>query len=529
MEGKTDAMGFFDLKGAEFVDFLCVWTQNLNPMKTTFDAFTFNVELISPKTQTTWILPIYAKGEMVSSVKAMDQKMNGVLNAQIRRQQFNPEKDKSALMYPQGLPNVLFLGVGEKGKTSRNDVRQAYALAGKNLNAKKHPHVSIVETGDAKIDAHLDAALEGFVQGAYAFDKYLSEDAKEKKPKKDRHLALVGLTQASEKKLQKILDATLPSLRAIFMVRDMVNDPANIIHPESFEKIATEMAKTHQLKLKVFHQKDLIQKGFHLHNAVGMGSDIPPRLLHLEYVPKNKNAKTVALIGKGVTFDSGGLSLKPQNYMYGMKGDMAGAAATLAIMTLLPQVECKTHVHALIPLVENLVSGRSVKPGDVFKAYNGKSVEIENTDAEGRLIMADALAYASKELSPDLLIDMATLTGAIVVALGEEICGVMGTDQKSIQAILKLTPQTGEKFWQLPLEESYKKMLKSDVADLKNVGAKFAGAITAGLFLKEFVGETPWVHLDIAGPSMVEQPDALGVKGATGFPVKTVVEFLKKY
>jgi leucyl aminopeptidase len=255
--------------------------------------------------------------------------------------------------------------------------------------------------------------------------------------------------------------------------------------------------------------------------AVGMGSKERPRLVHLEYLPKGKAKRNVAFVGKGVTFDSGGLSLKTQDGMYGMKADMAGAAAVLALMWAVGHLKPQARVHGVFPLVENVPSSHSVKPGDVFTAHNGKSVEIENTDAEGRLILADALSYISSQ-GVDEVVDVATLTGACTVALGEDIGGLF-TAHKPLRAkIEKASAHAGEKFWALPMETPYKRHLKSDVADMKNVGPRWGGAITAAIFLSEFVKEgVPWAHLDIAGPAFISHEWPTSSKGATGFAVRT--------
>lgn len=315
-------------------------------------------------------------------------------------------------------------------------------------------------------------------------------------------------------------------VEGVNLTRNLVNDPSNLANPSALEREAKAFASHPQMTVKVLSQSQIKKMGMNLLNAVGMGSAEAPRLIHIAYRPKKKANKTIALVGKGVTFDTGGYSLKPQNFMYGMKSDMAGAGTCLGVAQIVSQLGAPVNIDFYIPAVENMVSERSVKPGDVHVGLNGKSVEIENTDAEGRLILADALSYAAKS-KPDYLIDMATLTGACVVALGEDIFGLFSQSDELAQRLSEAASNSREKLWRLPLEQSYKKLLKSDVADLKNVGIRSGGAITAALFLSEFVGDTTWAHLDIAGPSFADNGNANSPKGATGIPVRTIYRFIE--
>ena len=262
--------------------------------------------------------------------------------------------------------------------------------------------------------------------------------------------------------------------------------------------------------------------------TVNKGSDKEPRFIIMEHGRKFKNRGTVVLVGKGVTFDTGGISIKPAAGMAEMKMDMSGAAAVIGTFHAAAQLKMKRHIIGLIPAVENMLSGSAVKPGDIIRHHNGKTSEVDNTDAEGRLILADALSYASR-YKPNLVIDLATLTGAVVVALGHYATGMMGTDQKSMDALRDAGDKTYERVWQLPMFDEYEKQIKSDIADVKNVGGRWAGAITAGLFLKKFIGDYPWVHLDIAGTAILEADQDYIPKGGSGVGVRLLIEFLEQW
>lgn len=411
---------------------------------------------------------------------------------------------------------------------SQEDAASEYedgVLVSKTHQSKTVETLSIVLESAWSPD-YLQKFIEGVLLGTY-FYKKPGKSQTDKKLKSIKSICFYA-EASTVKTIQDVVNETLPVVKAVFLVRDLVNHPANMVNPSSISKLSSEVAKSQSLKLKVFEDTDLKKQGMNLILAVGMGSAETPRMVHLEYQPKQKAKMKIALVGKGVTFDSGGLSLKPQANMYGMKGDMAGAATMLAIASVVKELNLPLHIHFIFPLVENLVSDCSVKPGDVFLGLNGKSVEIENTDAEGRLILADALTYA-ESLKVDQIIDAATLTGAVLVALGDDIAGVLGTDQSMIDEIKSCGERVAERFWQLPLEKKYLKQLKSDVADLKNVGGgRSGGCIIGALFLSEFVDKTPWVHLDIAGPSFSERDQLLLPKGGTGFSVRTLIDYLKK-
>jgi leucyl aminopeptidase len=314
--------------------------------------------------------------------------------------------------------------------------------------------------------------------------------------------------------------------RSTWVARDLINAPANDVHPTHLAKVAGEIAKETGLGLQVFERADCKKMGMGAFLGVAAGSEQPPKFIHLTYTPKGKSRRRVAVIGKGITFDSGGLDLKPAEGMLRMKDDMSGAAAVLGIMKALPALQPPVEVHGLIAATENMPSGAAVRPGDILTAMNGTTIEIGNTDAEGRLTLADAIVYAAQKVNADEIVDMATLTGACVVALGPLCSGLFANNQGLADRLLTAAAAAGERVWQLPLIDEYRENLKSDVADMNNVGPRGGGAITAGLFLKEFAGDRAWAHLDIAGPAFVEKDMPLGPKGATGYAVRTILTYL---
>ena len=326
----------------------------------------------------------------------------------------------------------------------------------------------------------------------------------------------------------KILKSITTICEGTIFARDLINTPSNDKKPEQFTKIIADTAKKENLKVKIFDEKELKRKKFGAMLAVAAGSESKPRMIVLEYNPKGAK-KTVALVGKGVTFDSGGINLKPTGSLEEMKSDMSGAAAVAATLIALAKLKPKTKVIGIIPVVENMPSGNASRPGDIVKSYSGKTVEILNTDAEGRLILIDAISYVVKKYKPETLIDIATLTGACVIALGEKIAGVFSSDDELAQSIISSGEKTYERCWHMPLPDDYKEDLKSDFADLKNIaGSRWGGAITAALFLSEFVGDTRWAHIDIAGPSYMKKGNAYCGVGGTGFGVRLFCELLEK-
>ena len=305
----------------------------------------------------------------------------------------------------------------------------------------------------------------------------------------------------------------------------MVNEPANYMTPTHMAEMATKLAESRGLEVSILDQEKMAEMGMGALLGVAQGSRQPPKFIVLQYKGGDSDETNVALVGKGVTFDSGGISIKPSENLEEMKGDMAGGAAVIAAISAIAQLKPKINVMAVVPATENLPGGNALKPGDILTAMNGKTIEIISTDAEGRLILADALSYA-KKLGAKYIVDVATLTGACRVALGDITTGAFGNNQELMDRVITAGTEAGEYIWQMPMYDEYKEQNKSDVADVKNVGGRLGGAITAAKFLAEFINDTPWVHLDIAGTSLSEKELGYLVKGATGVPVRTLVNLV---
>ena len=366
--------------------------------------------------------------------------------------------------------------------------------------------------------------VEGFLLGGYRFDKY-----KKDKPK-DSNISVSIVVRpeeraASEERLKRYTVVSEEANRC----RDIVNEPGGALYPESLARAAKRVASESRLKCTVLNEKQLAKQGYQGLIAVGKGSVHAPRMIILRYEPPRKSRHHLALVGKGITFDTGGISLKPPDGMYTMKGDMAGGAAVVYAMAAIGRLKPSVRVTGIVPTAENFPGSWAQRPGDIFIAKNGKSVMVDNTDAEGRLVLSDGLARAGEEGATHV-VDIATLTGSVVRALGEAVAGIMGTDRDLVQAVIRSGENHGEVFWELPLVEEYKQSLKTPYADLNNVGGKLAGAITAGLFLREFVPkDLPWAHLDIAGPFLLEKSWKFYGEGSTGFGLKTMVDLCRRF
>jgi len=432
--------------------------------------------------------------------------------------------DELILHRPQGVgaERVVFLGVGPQAELSLEQLR---LTAGRGVRLAQHAAqgnavllVPEVDAGDAlKRETMLAALAEGALLSNHRQNRYQS-DPKIQPLKSIRLHTDAALARKSRADLKTIAAVCRGALQA----RDWINQPANEKTPDQLARRMARAARGHGIKTTIFNEKRLktLQMGALL--AVGRGSAHPPRLLVLEYrPPKSRPSDTVALVGKGVTFDAGGLNLKPSGSIELMKIDMAGAAAVAASVIAMAETGARQPIVGVIPLAENMVSGDAFRPGDIVRAINGRTIEIGNTDAEGRLILADALAYAAQTYRPRVMIDMATLTGACVVALGQSIAGVF-TPEITLRGLIEQAGRdVHERCWPMPLPEDYQDLLKSDFADMRNIGPhRWGGAILAALFLKEFTGDTRWAHIDIAGPAYHKKGDAYHQPGATGFGVR---------
>ena len=411
-----------------------------------------------------------------------------------------------------------FIGLGDKEKVTSEVVRLATGSAIRAAITKKAKTVT-VDCFCSELDS-CQAMGEGAVLGSYQFIDYKTNSI-------DSFIVEeVSINGCNDQGLNKGVAIG----NAICFARDLGNHPGNISTPTYLANAAEEISKIDEMTLKVFDREEFTEMGMGGLAGVAQGTDEPPKFIVVEY-NNGGDEKPKVLVGKGLTFDSGGISIKPASKMDEMKYDMCGSTVVLGVLHALSILKPKINVVGIIPSTENLVGAKAFKPGDILTAYNGKTIEVLNTDAEGRLILADGLSYASKHYDPEFIIDFATLTGAVVVTLGHVATGVMGTDEKLMRKVKESSKSTGEKVWELPLWPEYCKQIKSDIADVKNMGsAGQAGSIAAGAFLKEFVEEDiPWVHFDIAGTAWGAKPSSVDPKGsATGVGIRLVLDMLEK-
>lgn len=430
---------------------------------------------------------------------------------------------------------VMCLGLGDKAKLDLDAYRKLGAQVAKRATALKAKSVAvawpITATAEGAVRERVEAFAEGLWLASYTFHEF--KGTLHETQTKDAHkMERITIYQEERSKMSAIergIEEARVFAEATMLARTLVNTPSGHMAPADLVAVAEKLAAaSKRISLEVLSADKMKELGMEAALAVGRGSDHPSMGAHLIYRPKGKAKKRVALVGKAVTFDSGGLSIKPADGMMTMKIDMAGAAAVLGVFQALPALDLDIEVHGIFLAVENMPSGTAYRPGDVVKAMNGVSIEVLNTDAEGRVTLADALSYANT-FEPDVMIDLATLTGACVVALGEELSGLMTMDQKLRDKLLAAAKLAGEGLWPLPLYEPYQELIKSKVADIKNIGGgRSGGALTAGLFLQHFVGKTPWAHLDIAGPAYAEKetrPDT--PFGGTGHGVRTLLRYLQ--
>lgn len=470
---------------------------------------------------------------------AIDAALGGIISEELTRAVTFKGKLGDALVLPTygKLParHVIVVGLGKEADCKNLQLRRAAAVAIRAAQKLKANSVaSIVHgAGVGNVPPAIAARLvvEGSLLGDYQFTK-----RKTPSPKPDAtpigssitDFIVVEKHAEHQSEIESGIVIGQAIANATIQARDLVFDSANHVTPTVMAQVASSTANG-SVSCKVLDKADIEALGMGSFLSVARGSVEPPKLIHLTYTPNGTPRKKVALVGKGITFDSGGLSLKPANAMELMKDDMSGAAVVISVMKAIAELgNLDVEVHAIAPCCENMPSGNANRPGDIVTAMNGKTIEINNTDAEGRLILNDALVYAQKHVQPDELIDLATLTGACVVALGKEASGIMGTDDGLIEGIRQAGDLAGERFWPLPLYDEYKEMLKSDVADLINAGSKGqAGSSAAGVFLKEFIEDgQKWVHLDIAGPAYTDRDVPETPKGATGVGVRTLLYYL---
>ena len=461
--------------------------------------------------------------ELAGDLSKLDEKLAGTIAELIADEEFKGKPGSTATGRVGGnnpVRKIALVGLGKAEDLKLDSWRNAAAAIARLATKEKTLGISL-PTGSESAETLAQTMTEAIILALHQDNRFKSEP-EEKKPKLET-IDLIGLS-GQESAISK--GETVAS--GVIFARELVNAPANEVTPVTMAQMAQNLADEYGLEIKILERADCEQfeHGMGAYLGVGQASDIPPKFIHLTYKPSSTAKRKLAIVGKSVTFDSGGLNLKPSGSgIETMKMDMGGGAATLgaakAIAGLKPDVE----VHFICAATENMISGKAMHPGDILKAANGKTIEVNNTDAEGRLTLADALVYA-ETLEVDAIVDLATLTGACIVALGKDIAGLWSTDDALAEEMKTAAQSAGEKFWQLPMEEKYFEGLKSQIADMKNTGPRPGGSITAALFLKQFIKDTPWMHLDVAGPVWADSPGGVNNKGATGFAVRTLVNWV---
>jgi leucyl aminopeptidase len=457
-----------------------------------------------------------------------DSALDGCLERLAVSREFNGKANTTRLIHTLGMlpaERLLLVGLGKKAELNDERLRQA---AGNAVQALRSARVALFASAlhlASASDTALEAVCEGTMLGSYNFDEYKTKDKDERFSFEGMTLLLPEGTTSGDASAR--VESTQAICLGVRLARDLVSHPGNVVTPRYLASTGRELAARRALICRVLEMDDLEKLGMNALVAVGKGSVEPPHLIVLEYHGAGDNGRPVVLVGKGITFDSGGISIKPGAGMEEMKTDMAGAAAVLGILEAAAVLKLPVNIVGIIPTAENMPGSRAFKPGDVVTSMSGTTIEITNTDAEGRLILCDALNYALTNYEPAAMIDLATLTGACVVALGHEASGLMGNDQSLIDDLKRAGERCGERVWELPLWDEYGEAMKSDIADFKNAGSRDGGSITAGWFLKQFVGTTHWAHLDIAGTAWRDKGRPYAPKGATGVGVRLLIEYLQ--
>lgn len=471
------------------------------------------------------------EGALRDEAAAVDRALGGALRGLIKGGEFEGKANQTAVFHSQGkIPakRVLLVGLGKKQEVRLDAARQALGSAAKRVRqlgaGSFHavlPDLGIPRTGASQV---AQAMVEGAVLGGYEFRAYRTEESNHRKG--PARLTLIVSRADRLKDTEEGVRRGRASAEATWLVRDLCNHPSNVMTPSRIVQEAKAVAKERGVKLKVLEQRDMERLGMGALLGVARGSHEPPKFIVLEYVGAGAGrGRPIVLVGKTITFDTGGISLKPAENMEQMKADMTGGAEVLATIRAAARLRLPLHVVSILPATENMPGGRAIKPGDILKTLSGKTVEVQNTDAEGRLILADGLAYATR-YKPRAIIDVATLTGACIVALGRHAIGMFGTDEALKRRVEEAGEAAGERVWEMPLWQEYFEQLKSDVADMRNIGGRPGGMITAAMFLKQFVDEFPWVHLDIASTDWGDSERPYTAKGPTGIGTRLLLHYL---
>ena len=469
-------------------------------------------------------------GQLEGPIQNVDLEWKGFISTLMRQGDFKGELFETRLLYTQGaLPakRVVLTGLGKKEEFDLEKWRGAASKAGqfiRNSGIKQFaiPMEKFSNFSNAEL---VESFVTGLRLGVYQFNEF--KTLERDKIKEIQEVVLLGEKDEEIRTIAQGLTTGEIISEAVYMARDLVNGPSNQITPTVLAEKATEIARDHGMEVQVLEVSQAEAMGMGAFVAVAKGSQEPAKLIVLEY-NKGKGLDTIALVGKGITFDSGGISIKPSENMDRMKDDMSGAAAVLATMRAASKLCLSFHLVGIMPATENLPSGKAYKPGDILKTLSGQTVEVISTDAEGRLILSDALTYGLR-YQPKAIIDLATLTGACVIALGDYVIGLFGNDEALLKRIEEASVRTGEKVWRMPLWDEYFDYLKSDAADFRNVGTRAAGAIIGAIFLSKFVEKVSWVHLDIAGPASIEKERPYTPRGGTGAGVRLLIQMLRDW
>ncbi|HEY6804683.1 MAG TPA: leucyl aminopeptidase [Pyrinomonadaceae bacterium] len=464
-------------------------------------------------------------------LQKLDELSGGLVKSSIEGEEFTGKEGETAYFHLVGndklkARRLLLVGVGAKDDYKTANVSMMAGTAVRSLRGKNAKSIAVLPRLDENVEASSSAAIQGAFISIFDPDKYRTVDKEEKSVDK----VVVVIEGADVEALKRGAEVGRIIGESMNFTRDLANEPGAYMTPTDMAERAREVANQFGLSIDVLDEARMEQEGMGSLLSVSRGSDEPAKLIILKYVPANfdeSNKELLSFVGKGVTFDSGGISLKPGENMELMKYDMTGGATVIGAMRAIAQLKPPIPILGVAPCTENLPSGKATKPGDVVRAMTGKTIEVINTDAEGRLILADAIAYA-KKLGATKIIDMATLTGAVSIALGDVNTAVLGTDQELIDEIISAGHEVGEKFWQLPLDKEYSKQIKSDIADIKNVGGRRAGTITAAAFLKEFADGVSWAHLDIAGTAWGDDAKPYRSKGPTGIALRTLLKIVDR-
>jgi leucyl aminopeptidase len=466
-------------------------------------------------------------------LRELDEATGGLIRSIIEAEEFKGKEDETIYVPLTGAGDrlkarrLLLVGAGEPGEYTAASVSRLAGTAARTLRARNIKTVGIIPRATGTDPARVAAAcVEGAIIGLFEPDKYRTVEKEERKIER----FVVIAPGADESALKRGVERGRIIGEAVNFTRDLANEPGVYMTPTIMAEHARAIAEEFGLEIDVLDQARMEQEGMGALLGVARGSEEPAKLIVLKYTPAGgarDSRELLTFVGKGLTFDSGGISLKPGEGMELMKYDMTGGATVFGVLRAIAQLKPSIPVLGVVPSTENMPSGKAVKPGDVLKAMSGKTIEVINTDAEGRLILADAIAYA-KKLGATRVVDMATLTGAVSIALGDVNTAILGTDQKLIDEVIDAGREVGEKFWQLPLDKEYTRQIKSDIADIKNVGGRKAGTITAAAFLKEFTDGISWAHLDIAGTAWGDEAKPFRAKGPTGVAVRTLINLVER-